>query len=285
MTSTVRGITQASIPVGFIARGRRKLKGIREPVEVFAVTRDPTAKAPRELPRTVLLGAAGVAVVVLAGVAALAGSLLPGKPAATPSPTAAPSAQPVAIGPLAIGSYASREFQPPLTFDILDQGWAANRDSPEMLGLVRQDAPLGGVYLLRVDQVFANPCVAGDGAQTGPAAADVITELEALDDHLALSDRAPASVGGSTGQQVDVTVSEGSLAACGGLVDSEVPIFGAGEEVWRASPGERFRLVSIDVGGQAVTLLVSADWSELRSIQQLEDLFELGQRVLDSIEF
>jgi len=38
VTSTVKGITQASIPVGFIARGRRRLKGIREPIELFAVT-------------------------------------------------------------------------------------------------------------------------------------------------------------------------------------------------------------------------------------------------------
>ena len=74
------------------------------------------------------------------------------------------------------------------------------------------------------------------------------------------------------------------LAACGGLVGLEVALFG-GEEVWRASPGERFRLVSVGVGNQAVTLLLSTDWTQTPSVQELEDLLELGQRVLDGVGF
>jgi class 3 adenylate cyclase len=38
VTATVRGITRASIPVGFASRGYRRLKGVAESVEVFAVT-------------------------------------------------------------------------------------------------------------------------------------------------------------------------------------------------------------------------------------------------------
>ncbi len=90
-------------------------------------------------------------------------------------------------------------------------------------------------------------------------------------------------VGGFSGEQVDVTVSDGVLAACGGLVGLEVALFGAGEEVWRASPGERFRLISVGFGDQAVTLLLSTDWTQTPSVQELEDLLELGQRVLDSV--
>jgi hypothetical protein len=137
----------------------------------------------------------------------------------------------------------------------------------------------------RIQEVIANPCVeGGEGAQTGPGAADLLVELGQLP-HLALSDVQPAVVGGFTGQRVDISVSEGALAACGGLVGGEVALFGAGEEVWRASPSQRFRLFAVGVGDQAVTILLSTDWTETHSVQELENLFELGQRVIDSVEF
>jgi class 3 adenylate cyclase len=283
VTSTVKGITQASIPVGFIALGTRRLKGIREPVELYAVTRDMTATA-RGLPRSLLLGAAGMAVVVVV-IAALAGSRYLGNRGPSPSATLASAAQPVVIGPLPIGKYRSEEFQPPVTFDIVDLGWTANRDAADMLGLVRDAAPRGSVHFLRVQEVIANPCVqGGEGAQTGPGAADLLTQLEDLE-HLTLSGRQPAQVGGFTGEQVDVTVSEGVLAACGGLAGGEAAIFGAGEEVWSASSGERFRLISVGVGDQAVTILLATDWTQTPSVQELENLLDYGQRVIDSAGF
>jgi class 3 adenylate cyclase len=290
VTSTVKGITQANIPVGFIARGRRRLKGIAEPVEVFAVTRDTTLRPPLQVPRPVALGAFGLAVVGLAAMAALFGSQFLPNPrasalASATASAAAPAAQDVVIGPLPIGTYRSQAFQPPLTFGIPDQGWTANRDLAEVLGLVREVAPRGSVAFLRVSDVFADPCVeAGDGVQTGLAAADLFAELENLP-HLAVTNRQAVEVGGAPGEQADVTVSEGALAACGGLVGSEVAIFGAGDEVWRASSGERFRLVAVDVADQAVTILLSTDWTESQSVQELEDLLELGERILASVAF
>jgi class 3 adenylate cyclase len=77
VSSTVKGITQASITVGFIPRGRRQLKGIADPILVYAVTRDPSATAPRELHWAVLGTGGGVlAVVAAALIVALAGSLV-----------------------------------------------------------------------------------------------------------------------------------------------------------------------------------------------------------------
>jgi class 3 adenylate cyclase len=285
VSSTVKGIAQASIPVGFIPRGRRRLKGIQDPIIVYAVTRDMDARAPRELPRPAVLGAAGVALAVAVIAVALAGSQLLGNPSSSPAASSALTTQPIAIGPLAIGRYTSQAFQPTVTFDIVDQGWTANRDLTEMLGLVREVAPRGSVYFVRVQEVLEDPCVGGgQGTQPGPGATDLITQLEGLP-HLALSNRRPALVGGLTAQQVDVTVSESALAACGGLVGGEVAVFSAADEVWRASPSERFRLISVAVGDQAVTVLMSTDWTQTQSVQEQEELFGLGQRVVDSVKF
>ena len=285
VTSTVRGIVQASIPVGFIARGRRRLKGIREPVEVFAASRDANAAASRRVSRSVMIGGAGVAAVVVVALAAVVGSRLLERPATSPSPTARPTGQPVAIGPLAIGTYTSQNFQPPVTFEIADQDWTANRDRAEILGLIRDASPRGSVFFLRVDEVITNPCIAGaDRTDTGLPTPDVLTALEALH-HLGLADRAPVEVGGFAGEQVNVTVSDAALAACGGLAGADAAIFGVGEEVWGALPGERFRLVSVDVHDQAVVIVMSTDWTQTPSVQELEGLLDFGQRIIDSVAF
>lgn len=291
VSSTVKGIAQASIQVAFIPRGQRRLKGIADPILVYAVTRDMSAQPAPRGRRPQVLGAVAIAIVGLVGIAVLAGSRLLPAPTADPSATAAgsasaaPSSQPLAIGPLAIGAYRSSGFTPPVTFDIVDQGWTANRDRGDVLGLIRDTEPLGSVHFLRVGAVIAQPCVEhADTALANPGAAAVLSELATLE-HVALSDPRTIEVGGHTGQQVDVTISEGALAACGSLAGGEVALFDTGGEVWRASPGERFKLVSVDVGDAAVTIVVSTDWSSTRSIKEMEDLFALGQRIVESVGF
>ena len=288
VSSTVKGITQASIPVGFIPRGRRRLKGIQDPILVYAVSRDPNAKAPFELPGWLVdVGSAAGAVVALAAVVAIAGPLLLGKPVEKPAssePPVAPTTRPVAMGELSIGTYTPSQFQPPFSFNIEDLGWAASRDQPGTLVLIREDSPRGSVYFARVQQVLTNPC-SGDAGSTGPTAGKVIDQLRAVDGHISLSDEKTVEVGGVTGTQVDVTIADGAQAACGGLVGAEVPVFGLGDETWSASSGERFRLVSLDVGGEEVTVLISIDWTQTHSVQELEEMFKLGAKLLSTAEF
>ena len=288
VSSTVKGISQASIPVGFVLRGRRRLKGIQDPILVYAVTRDLTARPSRQVPRRVMLGAASVLAAVVIVVAALGGSRLLTNPAATAAaslPQASePLAQPVVMGPLQIGSYATRNFDPGFTFDIADTGWTANRDVPGLLALIREAAPRGGLAFARVQQVISNPCVQGDPGATAPSPADVLPQLQGLA-HLEVSGLKSVTIGGAAGQQADVTVSDASLAACGGLAGADVAILQAGGEVWSATPGERFRLVGVRIDDQPVTILLSLDWTQTHSVQELEEVLQLGQRVVDSVEF
>ena len=189
VSSTVKGITQASITVGFIPRGRRRLKGIEDPILVYAVTRDVHPRVPRALPRsaTIVGGVAAVAVALSIAIA-FVGPQLVGRPAASvpsanvPSPSLAAKAErttpPVIMGPLSIGTYTTSEFRPSVDFDIADQGWIANRDRPDIFGLVRDSAPRGSVQFLRVREVFPNACIAGDdGASTAPVVVDPLAAL------------------------------------------------------------------------------------------------------------
>ena len=283
VSSTVKGITQSSIPVGFIPKGTRRLKGIQDPIAVYAVTRDVNAKAPLSVPRPIVLGGAGVAIVAVLALAALAGSQLLARPSAAPTTVATPAAKRMLIGPMAIGTYKSVQFEPTVTFDIKDSDWTARSDVAGKLGLVHAVAPRGSVELLRVDQVIENPCGA-DEATANPGPADILTKLQGLE-HLTVSEPKTVRIGGYTGRQVDIGVSEASLAACGGLVSGGATLFRAAGEVWEATPGERFRLIAVGVGNAAVTMVVSIDWTQTPSVQELENLLQLGQRILDSVRF
>ena len=290
VSSTVKGITQSSIPVGFIPRGRRRLKGIADPILVYAVTRDMTAKAPRQVPRPLLFGTAVAALAVIVVAAALMGSQLLGKPAPTAAPPTAPAIQPAVIGPLAVGSYTSTKFQPPVQLTIKAAGWSANSDTAGTFGLIRDEDPPGNLTFLRVSAVSTSPCVAGgEDSNTGPATPDVLAELGALaameNSWIDLSEPKPVQVGGIAAKEADVTVLQSALAACGGLAGADVSVFLAGDEVWGAAPGERFRLISVTVGEQPVTIVISSDWAKTPSVQQLEQVFSLGQTVVDTVVF
>jgi class 3 adenylate cyclase len=292
VTSTVRGITQGSVPIDFTARGRRRMKGISEPVEIYSVTREGVPGLPRglpsERPRSLVLGAAISTLAVVIAIVAIGSSLLRPGAVASPSPAAVaskePVVRPVAVGPLTIGQYASQQFQPSFTFDIADTGWTANRDAPALFGLIRDGSPGGNITLMRSPVVVQNPCVAGDEGTTGPGTADVVAQLEGLS-HIKVENPRPVDIGGSAGQQVDVSIDNGALAACGGLVGADVPVFRAGDEVWGAIPGERFRLITLDVQGEPVTIALSLEGTETHSVQELEEMYGVAGRLLDTVGF
>jgi hypothetical protein len=65
----------------------------------------------------------------------------------------------------------------------------------------------------------------------------------------------------------------------------EAAIFRAGAEIWNASPGERFELISVVVDDEPVTIVMSTDWTQTPSVQELVNLLDYGQRVINSVEF
>ncbi len=103
VSDTVRGLTRTFLAVQFVARGRRRLKGIAEPVLVYevlpsaAVAPETGARWRPRRPGVIAASAIGLALVLLAA-AALLGGVLPGgrpnpagtSPAVTPSGASVP---------------------------------------------------------------------------------------------------------------------------------------------------------------------------------------------------
>lgn len=124
----------------------------------------------------------------------------------------------------------------------------------------------------------------GDSELADLSPADLLAKIQALP-FLTVSDPQTVRYGGFTGREVAVTVNDAALAACSGPAGGGAKILHAGGEDWEATPGERFRLVVLDVRGLAVTIIVTTDWATTPSVQQLEAMNQRAQTIIDSIIF
>ncbi len=160
VSETVRVLTRSSLAVRFQSRGRRSLKGVAEPIEVFRV--DPSdvsqstttrSRGGGSHSRAVAAGLAAVALVVIVIVGGSAAILGRSTAAGSTPPTSgsgeslnvaeasAPSpSSPTAFrtGPLAAGTYRTSTFTPPVGLTV-PSGWDGLIELPNFLAI----GPLG----------------------------------------------------------------------------------------------------------------------------------------------
>jgi class 3 adenylate cyclase len=190
VTETVRGLTRTSAPVRYLPRGTRRLKGIAEPVTVFAAVPAGAVPVRSGIPRIRRDRLAVLLAVFLVAVIATAVAIYSNLPAANPRPTAtqaaavtpssspiatfSPSASPspapsLALAPLVhgdgsrvtllAGRYRAIDFRP--AFDLtLDDGWIFRPDSadPGYIRLELAGRPFSGLTFLHVTQFPTDAC-------------------------------------------------------------------------------------------------------------------------------
>ncbi|HUG48983.1 MAG TPA: adenylate/guanylate cyclase domain-containing protein [Candidatus Limnocylindria bacterium] len=282
VTGTVRGITQASIPVDFVARGRARLKGITEPVELFSVV--PSGSALPARSRRLARGpvAAVVGLVVVAALAALSLNLV-GRPPAPSAPPASPG-QPARIGALPLGEHAASDFEHPFSFVIADQGRTLFRHGEAGVGLLHEGDVRGRLDVARIEALYTDPCQPEGAALSGSTPEDLVIALSNVP-FLEMEVAEPVKIGEQAGLSVDLTVDAGAQAACSGFGTGEVALFGTGDEQWRADPDERFRLQAFQVDGRTIAIVLSIDASPVGSVPAAETFYELAGRVTDTFRF
>lgn len=285
VTGTVRGITQASIPVTFVSRGRRRLKGIDEPVELFAALPqgDKVAAPPSSMRmRWLAVGAAVVvALAVVVGAMALPGL---GTPPATPSPPP-PTPRPLAIGPLQLGTHVADEFRTPFSFTIDDPGWNVYRVYPDALGLHYEDAVVGRLDIGHIPLLYSDACIPdGNEVATGTSIDDLESALRSVP-FLQVGETQAAEISGNYAITVDVTVDPGAQAACGGFGEQGIALFPTAEDVWDAVPGEVFRLRAVDIEGTTIAFVMSAETAPAGSVSELHQFFARAERVIQNLRF
>ena len=286
VTATVRGVTQGSIPVAFKARGKKRLKGIADPVELYAVTdRAEAAVETQRIPRWgAALAGALIAVLVLG---ALALNFV-GQPAAISGPTSAAttvaSAPPLVVGSLPIGEYRAREFLPAFSLLIGEPDWQAYKVQSDAIGLTRSQAPLGNLDIGKVRGLLTAPC-----NPEGPAvsAGDTPEELmDAIKGVLYLHPNAEKelTVGDYEGKSISFTVDPGAKAACGGFGPGDVDVFKIGTENWSVTPGELVTLRALDVNGETISMLLSGN-DPTGSVESTSAFFDMADQIVQSLHF
>jgi class 3 adenylate cyclase len=284
VTSTVRGVTQGSIPVTFKSRGKKRLKGIADPVELYAVTdRAEGAVETQRIPRWGIALAGGLAAVLVLGAYSFIGQ--PGaKTGPTSAATLVASAPPLVVGNLPIGEYRAREFLPAFSVLIGEPDWQAYKVQSDAIGLTRNQAPLGNLDIGKVRGVLTEPCNP-EGAAV--SAGDTPEELmDAVKDVLYLHPNAEKelTVGDYEGKSITFTVDPGAKAACGGFGPGDVSVFKIGTENWSVTPGEMVTLRALDVNGETISVLLSGD-DPTGSVEATSLFFDRADLIVQSLKF
>jgi class 3 adenylate cyclase len=296
VTDTVRSLTRTSLRVEFADRGRRRLKGIPEPVRLYLVspgagdravisgtapsTSRRWAKRRYAVPvlTALLLGAGGVAAAqwlsarpppegaIATEQAATSGGALP--PPGTP--------RPLYEGVLSTGTYATVEFQPPFSFSV-GEGWRAFVDDADNFYMEHEPSPRGALGAFRTNVVYSGPCDDSPTQRIEGGSDALLTWLEE-NPHLESVNPLPRVVDGITGIQIDVTARERQEPCPDGagvyLIPLTNPVFSV-----RLRPGEEFRLVVVDLPGGTVTFDVSAP------ADSYQDFLADADAVIDTVDF
>jgi len=250
VTATVYGLVRTALAVHFVPRGTPRLKGIDQPIAIYAVKRGPASTPAgwrrvvrRQSGRGAGLLAAG-AVVALA--ASLGGVVLFGS--APPSPSPGDSAHgSIAVEPLPQesatasggittvtaseieasnehsvdlprGAYQLPEVRPPMSFEIASGDWEIDRIYPDGFNLFYRRSPeselVDGYVSGGVVQVVLNgPCRESPTQAIGPEPEALVAWLQA-NEWLTVTDPRPVNLGGWTGLQVDVSQAKNPAGSC-----------------------------------------------------------------------
>lgn len=282
VTGTVREIAQASIPVSYVPRGRRRLKGISDPVEVFLVVAQGSVVPARRVDRLAVAG--GVALIMAIALAVIAFAAWPrgvASPTGGSGDVPLPTVLEPEVGPLGIGQYATTSFAWPFRFVVAESGWALYRATEDGVGLARESEPRGQLDVTRIDELYMDPCNAGEVISAGSTPEDLyaaIAEVWFLHPLPAQS----VVVNTRPGLEFDVDIDDGALAACGNV---EVALFRIGEDQFMALSGERIRFTVISVGGAAISAISSAEgWPDL-PVPAMETYLDSSARIVRTLEF
>jgi hypothetical protein len=185
-----------------------------------------------------------------------------------PSPTPAPAN--AGLVPLPPGTHSPPTFWPPLTLTVPDVtidelfqhvSWLNESEAQRLVNLVpdttenRARTREGGFPATFLDvfpniAVAAENCAAAAEPGVGVAASDIVGAL-ATRPGLSTVGPVPVTIGGLSGQQIDISIAPDWTGDCpppdGGPF---VPLLYSPNFIsWGAEPGERFRIIVLDVAG------------------------------------
>lgn len=289
VSDTVRSLTRSVAAAAFVPVGRRRVKGLDEPLQVYrarpasVVSSGRRRSTDRRL--VVPLAVAGL-VVTLAGLALLlswprpllSGAGTTGAPRLSPSATSTP--RPVQA--TARTEFRSLRFAVPFTIR-LGRGWERVGDETDVVAFQHAQDPGGWIDLVLVAAVLDPPCEGSEPEFIEEGPEHIIDWLATRPwlDHTAPR---PYNIGPNRGRAVDIEVPTGDRAPC---PHPGVVLFQLGGtqtdfgQSWGADNTERKRVIAIDVDGRTVTLAIGRPGDD----EDIEAFWRLAEPLLQTIRF
>ncbi len=159
---------------------------------------------------------------------------------------------------LAAGTQSAPSFWPSLTFTAPD-GWLTEPAAEGLLALTPDTAenreriqaggpPVTFVNVLPDIGAAAEDCGEGAAPGVGPAASDIVGALSTRPG-LSTSGPVAVTIGGLSGQQIDVSIATDWTGNCSGGGPFVPLVYSPDFISWGAEPGEQFRIIVLDVAG------------------------------------
>ena len=230
-------------------------------------------------------GALPTIVVVIAVTALVVGVLavgiLPGLTAPAASPTAAASPLPSAMP---AGTYASQVFKPTVTYTVPD-GWMIGADTTPYFQLLPVTSDVVGIHLFRDAKAASQDpaCPDTPAAGVGSSAKELVEWIRGRPG-LVVSDPILSTVGGLSGQQIDVAIKDGWTASCpfaNGTPTVALLVEAEGGYRWVVAGTERLRLDVLEVPGGG-TVIVDVDAFDGRL---MDELLKMATPIVESFSF
>jgi class 3 adenylate cyclase len=299
VSDTVRSLTRSVGSASYTTMGRKRLKGVDEPVGVYRATREAGSAGSSWRLRGPHRAAVPVAAAGVAGIALLFAIWRPwgSGVAVNPSDSAGPSSPASIVASVASvsptgspspsrepGTFASDEFALPFTID-LGRRWQSEGETADVAAYFHSVEPMGWIDVVLVAAVLEPPCVETVPEFVGESPEDLIGWLTTRTWVDASAPR-PYNIGPYLGRSVDLLVLENASAECDVRTD-EVTFFRLGGSdvaagfgaTWGTVIGERKRVIAIDVNGRTVTVVVGSPFEDV------ERFWALSEPALQTLRF
>jgi class 3 adenylate cyclase len=292
-SGTIRELTRSIVAAQFVSVGRRQLKGLAEPVELFRVVPDGASTFAPRRPRPAVSAARlvlwlAVAAVVIAVIATGILTTMHWRPSSGPSvasssagPTASPGptegqlaaspSMPIERLPpgglVQPGTYAPNRNRDVASVTVAEADWVLAADSEDLLFF--EKLGVGGVGPARISVVYTGPCRDDPTRLIGDRPGDLIEWVQSTPQLEASQPRSVTDLGRS-GIAIEATVRPHPGDACEGGSPPSAYLWGVSGGSWSPNVGTRILFEALDDGPRTLTVVfAAADATALRT-------FELG---------
>jgi class 3 adenylate cyclase len=307
VSGTIRELTRSIVSAEFVFVGRRQLKGLDQPVEVFRVVPDGAASPVRRRSREAAAGHPlrwlAVAAIVLAGIGTgaafasgwppISGLLGAGTPAASSGPSGSQlAASPSVLQKLPIleckyaagascgklvdpGTYAPNSNRDVASVTIPECCWLLKADKEDILFFQHASAPANpfGVGVAHITVVYTGGCPSDPTRIIGDRPQDLIDWVQSAPQ---LEPSEPRSVVdlSRSGIGIEATV----LAPAGTCGKDSAWLWGVEGTSWQVTVGTHVLFEALDDGSQTITVVFAASGAQALSYGR-----GVGRGLIDSI--